>query len=57
MYSCQPAEFVIPNGGRVREGGVPPEAEENGTHVQGWEVNCNLQCMRCSTKSENAREC
>ena len=33
MHSCQPAEFVT-NGGRVREGGVLPEAEENGAHAQ-----------------------
>ena len=32
---------------------MPPEAEENGTHEQ--EVNCSLQRMRCTTKSENAR--
>ena len=28
---------------------MPPEAEENGTHAQGREVNCSLQRMRCST--------
>ena len=33
IHSCQPAEFVIPNGGSVREGDVPPEAEENGAHL------------------------
>ena len=33
---------------------MPPEAEENGTHAQKWEVNCSLQRVRCSAKS---REC
>ena len=33
---------------------MPPEAEENGAHAQGRQANCSLQCMRCSTKSENA---
>ena len=50
-HSCQPAEFVIPNGGGFGE------AEENRTHAQGREANCSLQNTRCSTKSENAREC
>ena len=31
---------------------MPPEAEENGAHAQGREVNCSLQRMRCSAKSE-----
>ena len=38
-------------------GGRAPEAEGNGAHTQGQEANWSLQRMRCSTKSENAREC
>ena len=34
----------------VWEGGVPTEAEENGTHGQEREANCSLQ----HAKSENA---
>ena len=36
---------------------MPPETEENGAHAQEREANCSLQRMRCSAKSENAREC
>ena len=44
IHSCQPPEFVIPNGGGFGRG-----AEENGAHAQGREANCSLQRMCCST--------
>ena len=51
-HSCQPAEFVIPNGGGFGRGVCPLKLKKMAHMHRGGK-----RIVACSAKSQNAREC